>query len=222
MGETVKLTAKDAVTITAYKAAPAGKPKGAMVVLQEIFGVNHHIRSVTDRYAAQGYLAIAPGLFDRVGKDIDLGYTQDDITKGADIRSKTKLDDTLADIEAAVKEVASAGPVGVVGYCWGGTLAYAAACRVPGIKAAVGYYGGGIAAMLSEKPKAPTILHFGEKDKHISMDDVGKIKKAYPSMPVYVYDADHGFNCDERGSYDKPSADLALQRTLAFFAEHLR
>ena len=222
MGETVKLTAKDGVTITAYKAAPAGKPKGAMVVLQEIFGVNHHIRSVTDRYAAQGYLAIAPGLFDRVGKDIELGYTQDDITKGADIRSKTKLDDTLADIEAAVKEVASAGPVGVVGYCWGGTLAYAAACRVPGIKAAVGYYGGGIAAMLSEKPKVPTILHFGEKDKHISMDDVGKIKKAYPSMPVYVYDADHGFNCDERGSYDKPSADLALQRTLAFFAEHLR
>ncbi len=132
MGETVRLTAKDGVTITAYKAAPAGKPKGAMVVLQEIFGVNHHIRSVTDRYAAQGYLAIAPGLFDRVGKDIELGYTQDDITKGADIRSKTKLDDTLADIEAAVKEVASAGPVGVVGYCWGGTLAYAAACRVPG------------------------------------------------------------------------------------------
>ena len=109
MGETVKLTAKDGVTITAYKAAPAGKTKGAMVVLQEIFGVNHHIRSVTDRYAAQGYLAIAPGLFDRVGKDIELGYTQDDITKGADIRSKTRLDDTLADIEAAVKEVASAG-----------------------------------------------------------------------------------------------------------------
>jgi carboxymethylenebutenolidase len=221
MGETIKLTAKDAVTITAYRATPTGKPKGAMVVLQEIFGVNHHIRSVTDRYAAQGYLAIAPGLFDRVGKDIELDYTADDITKGADIRSKTKLDLTLADIEAAVKAVASAGPVGVVGYCWGGTLAYAAACRVPGIKAAVGYYGGGIAGMLAEKPKVPIILHFGEKDKHISMDDVSKIKQAYPSMPVYVYDADHGFNCDERGSYDKPSADLALKRTLAFFTEHL-
>ena len=222
MGETLKLTAKDGVAIAAYKAAPTGKPKGAMVVLQEIFGVNHHIRSVTDRYAAQGYLAIAPALFDRVGKGIELSYTQDDVTKGADIRSKTKLDATLADIDAAVKEVASAGPVGVVGYCWGGTLAYAAACRVPGLKAAVGYYGGGIAAMLNEKPKVPVMLHFGEKDKHISMDDVNKIKKAYPAMPVYVYDADHGFNCDERGSYDKASAELALQRTLAFFDEHLR
>ncbi|MBV9589209.1 MAG: dienelactone hydrolase family protein [Hyphomicrobiales bacterium] len=222
MGETLKLTAKDGVAIAAYKAAPAGKPKGAMVVLQEIFGINHHIRSVTDRYAAQGYLAIAPALFDRVGKGIELSYTQDDVTKGADIRSKTKLDATLADIDAAVKEVASAGPVGVVGYCWGGTLAYAAACRVPGLKAAVGYYGGGIAAMLNEKPKVPVMLHFGEKDKHIPMDDVNKIKKAYPAMPVYVYDADHGFNCDERGSYDKASAELALQRTLAFFDEHLR
>ncbi|MBV8764645.1 MAG: dienelactone hydrolase family protein [Hyphomicrobiales bacterium] len=222
MGETLKLTAKDGATISAYKASPSGKPKGAMVVLQEIFGVNHHIRSVTDRYAAQGYVSIAPALFDRVGKGIELAYTQDDVTKGADIRSKTKLDATLADIEAAVKAVASAGPVGVVGYCWGGTLAYASACRLSGIKAAVGYYGGGIAAMLDEKPKVPVMLHFGEKDKHISMDDVNKIKKAFPSMPVYVYDADHGFNCDERGSHDKPSADLALKRTLAFFDEHLR
>jgi carboxymethylenebutenolidase len=222
MGETIKLTAKDGVTITAYKASPTGKPKGGMVVLQEIFGVNHHIRNVADRYAAQGYLAIAPGLFDRIGPDIQLGYSATEIPKGAEIRSKTKLDDTLADIEAAVKALAGAGPVGVVGYCWGGTLAYASACRVPGIKAAVGYYGGGIAGMLSEKPKVPVMLHFGSKDKHISMDDVGKIRKAFPSMPIFVYDADHGFVCDERGSYDKPSADLALTRTLPFFAEHLR
>ncbi|SEE02593.1 carboxymethylenebutenolidase [Rhizobiales bacterium GAS188] len=222
MGETIKLTAKDGVTITAYKAAPAGKPKGAMVVLQEIFGVNHHIRSVADRYAAQGYLAIAPGLFDRIGPDIQLDYTSGDVTKGAEIRSKTKLDDTLADIEAAVKDVVSAGPIGVVGYCWGGTLAYAAACRVAGIKASVGYYGGGIVGMLGEKPKVPVMLHFGEKDKHISMADVGKIKLAYPAMPVFIYDADHGFNCDERGSYDKPSADIAVKRTLDFFADHLR
>ncbi|SDR55786.1 carboxymethylenebutenolidase [Rhizobiales bacterium GAS191] len=222
MGETIKLTAKDGVTITAYKAVPAGKPKGAMVVLQEIFGVNHHIRSVADRYAAQGYLAIAPGLFDRIGPDIQLDYTSGDVTKGAEIRSKTKLDDTLADIEAAVKDVVSAGPIGVVGYCWGGTLAYAAACRVAGIKASVGYYGGGIVGMLGEKPKVPVMLHFGEKDKHISMADVGKIKLAYPAMPVFTYDADHGFNCDERGSYDRPSADIAVKRTLDFFSEHLR
>jgi carboxymethylenebutenolidase len=222
MGETIKLTAKDGVGITAYKAAPAGKPKGAMVVLQEIFGVNHHIRSVADRYAAEGYLAIAPGLFDRIGPDIQLAYNSDDVTKGAGIRAKTKLEDTLADIEAAVKDVTGAGPIGVVGYCWGGTLAYASACRIGGIKAAVGYYGGGIAGMLGEKPKVPVMLHFGEKDKHISMEDVGKIKAAYPAMPVFTYDADHGFNCDERGSYDKPSADVAVKRTLDFFAEHLR
>jgi len=222
MGETIKLTAKDGVDITAYKAAPTGKPKGAMVVLQEIFGVNHHIRSVADRYAAQGYLAIAPGLFDRIGPDIQLAYNSEDVTKGAGIRAKTKLEDTLADIEAAVKDVEGAGPIGVVGYCWGGTLAYASACRIGGIKAAVGYYGGGIAGMLGEKPKVPVMLHFGEKDKHISMEDVRKIKAAYPAMPVFTYDADHGFNCDERGSYDKSSADVAVKRTLDFFAEHLR
>jgi carboxymethylenebutenolidase len=222
MGETVKLTTKDGATIGAYKAVPAGRPKGAMVVLQEIFGVNHHIRNVTDRYATQGYLSIAPALFDRIGPDIELGYSASDVPKGAEIRAKTKLDETLADVEAAVKEVASAGPVGVVGYCWGGTLAFAAACRVPGIKAAVGYYGGGIAAMAGEQPKVPVMLHFGEKDKHISMADVAKIRQAYPSMPVFTYDADHGFNCDERGSYDKAAADLALKRTLEFFAEHLR
>ncbi|MFI4995342.1 MAG: dienelactone hydrolase family protein [Hyphomicrobiales bacterium] len=222
MGETIKLKAKDGVTITAYKASPTGKPKGGMVVCQEIFGVNHHIKNVTDRYAALGYLAIAPGLFDRVAPDVQLGYSPTDIPEGAGIRAKTKLDDTLADIEAAVQAIASAGPVGIVGYCWGGTLAYAAACRVSGLKAAVGYYGGGIAGMLNEKPKVPIMLHFGAKDKHISMDDVNKIKAAYPSMPVYVYDADHGFVCDERGSYDKPSADLALTRTLPFFSEHLR
>jgi carboxymethylenebutenolidase len=222
MGETIKLKAKDGVTISAYRASPAGKPKGGMVVLQEIFGVNHHIRNVTDRYAAQGYLAIAPGLFDRVEPNIELGYSNDDVPRGAGIRAKTKLEDTLADVEAAVKAVAEAGPVGVVGYCWGGTVAYASACRIAGIKAAVGYYGGGIAGMLNETPKVPTMLHFGEKDKHISMDDVNKIKQAYPAMPVFVYDADHGFNCDERGSYDKTAADLALKRTLDFFTEHLR
>jgi len=221
MGETVKLKTKDGVTITAYKAAPSGKPKGAMVVLQEIFGVNHHIRAVTDLYAKQGYLSIAPGLFDRVGPNIELGYAPADIPKGAEIRAKTKLDETLADIEAAVKEVAGGGPVGVVGYCWGGTLAYACACRVPGLKAAVGYYGGGIAALLNETPKVPTMLHFGEKDQHIPMSDVEKIRKAFPSMPVYSYDADHGFNCDERGSFDKPATELARRRSLDFFTRHL-
>jgi len=221
MGETIKLKAKDGATISAYKASPSGKPKGGMVVCQEIFGVNHHIRNVADRFAAQGYLAIAPGLFDRVEPAVELGYSATDVPEGAAIRAKTRLDETLADVEVAVKAVASAGPVGIVGYCWGGTIAFAAACRVAGLKAAVGYYGGGIAGMLNEKPRVPVMLHFGEKDKHISMDDVSAIRKAFPSMPVHVYDADHGFNCDERGSYDKKSAELAMQRTLDFFAKHL-
>ena len=222
MGETIRLEAKDGVTISAYKALPSGKPKGGMVVCQEIFGVNHHIRNVADRYAAQGYAAIAPALFDRVEPNVELGYSAQDVPAGAGIRARTRLEDTLADIEAAVAALAGSGPIGVVGYCWGGTLAYAAACRVGGIGAAVGYYGGGIAGMLSEKPRVPVMLHFGEKDQHISMDDVNKIRRAYPSMPVFVYDADHGFNCDERGSYDKTAADLAAKRTLEFFAEHLR
>ena len=222
MGETIRLKAKDGVTISAYQALPGGRPKGGMVVCQEIFGVNHHIRNVADRYAAQGYAAIAPALFDRVEPNVELGYSAQDVPAGAGIRARTRLEDTLADIEAAVAALAGSGPIGVVGYCWGGTLAYAAACRVGGIEAAVGYYGGGIAGMLNEKPKLPVMLHFGEKDQHISMDDVNKIRRAYPSMPVFVYDADHGFNCDERGSYDKTAADLAARRTLEFFAEHLR
>jgi carboxymethylenebutenolidase len=222
MGETIKLKVADGVTITAYQAHPAGKPKGGMVVCQEIFGVNHHIRAVADRYAAQGYLAIAPGLFDRVEPAVELGYSSTDVPKGVEIRGKTKLEATLADIEASVKAVAGAGPVGLVGYCWGGTLAYAAACRLGGLKAVVGYYGGGIFGMLSEKPKVPLILHFGEKDKHILKEHVDAIKKANPSVPVHVYDADHGFNCDERESYDKASTELATRRTLDFFAEHLR
>ena len=222
MGETIRLKAKDGATISAYKALPSGKPKGGMVVCQEIFGVNHHIRNVADRYAAQGYAAIAPALFDRVEPNVELGYSAQDVPAGAGIRASTRLEDTLADIEAAVAALAGSGPIGVVGYCWGGTLAYASACRVGGIGAAVGYYGGGIVGMLNEKPKVPVMLHFGEKDQHISMDDVNKIRRAYPSMPVFVYDADHGFNCDERGSYDKTAADLAAKRTLEFFAEHLR
>jgi carboxymethylenebutenolidase len=221
MGENINLTAKDGATIGAYRSAPADEPKGGMVVLQEIFGVNHHIRAVADRYAAAGYLAIAPALFDRVEPGVELGYGQADRPRAMEIRGKTKLEETLADIEAAIALAAAGGSVGVVGYCWGGTLAWAAATRLSGISAAVGYYGGGIAGMLNEQPRAPVMLHFGERDKHIPLSDVEKIRAAHPEIPVFVYAADHGFNCDERESYDAASAKEAQARTFAFFAENL-
>lgn len=221
MGDKVTLTCTDGQQIGAYLARPEGPPRGGVVVLQEIFGANQHIRKVADGYAAQGYLAIAPSLFDRVEPGLELGYTGDDPKKGIETRAKTELSRTLMDIEAAVEAVKSAGKVGVVGYCWGGTLAYACAVNLPGVAAAVGYYGGGVAAMCEQAPKIPTMLHFGETDHSISMADVEKVKMNQPSVPVFVYPAGHGFNCDERASYHQESADLARSRTLAFFAGKL-
>ncbi|MGI3899116.1 MAG: dienelactone hydrolase family protein [Janthinobacterium lividum] len=221
MSQTIKLTAADGVTIDAYRADPSGKPKGGIVVLQEIFGVNAHIRRVADGFAAQGYLVIAPALFDRAKPGVELGYTPEDMPAGVALVGEVGHDKTMLDVAAAVKAATEGGKVGVVGYCWGGSLAYAAACSIDGVTAAVGYYGGTVAKSLASKPKVPVILHFGEKDAHIPMSDVAAIKSALPQVPVYTYDAGHGFNCDARGSYDKPSAAVALDRTLAFFAEHI-
>lgn len=221
MSQTIKLTAADGVTIDAYRADPSGKPKGGIVVLQEIFGVNAHIRRVADGFAAQGYLVIAPALFDRAKPGVELGYTPEDMPAGVALVGEVGHDKTMLDVAAAVKAATEGGKVGVVGYCWGGSLAYAAACSIDGVTAAVGYYGGTIAKSLASKPKVPVILHFGEKDAHIPVSDVAAIKSALPQVPVYTYDAGHGFNCDARGSYDKPSAAVALDRTLAFFAEHI-
>ncbi|MGP0059042.1 MAG: dienelactone hydrolase family protein [Beijerinckiaceae bacterium] len=221
MGEIIKLTTKDGATIDAYKAVPTGEPRGAIVVLQEIFGVNLHIRNVADQFAAAGYLAIAPALFDRVAPGVNLGYVQKDIEEGVAIRAKTKIEETLADIAAAVAVASGAGKVGVVGYCWGGTLAYASAARLSGIAAAVGYYGSGIAANIAQKFHAPVQLHFGDQDHSIPSSDIEKIRQANPDVPIFVYPAGHGFSCDERASFDAQSARLARERTLAFFAEHV-
>ncbi len=221
MGEMIKLTTKDGAMIGAYRADPSGKPRGGIVVLQEIFGVNHHIRKVADGFAREGYLAIAPALFDRVAPGVELGYGQDDIKQGVEIRARTKLEDTLADIEAAIGVAAQAGSVGIVGYCWGGTLAYAAATHLQGLAAAVCYYGSGIAAMAREQLLAPVEFHFGERDKSIPPEDVDKIRAAHPDSAIHVYPADHGFSCDERPSYDAQSAALAQSRTLEFFARHV-
>ncbi len=221
MGRMIQLAAKDGVEISAYEALPDGNTRGALVVLQEIFGVNHHIRDVADDFATAGYHVIVPALFDRVAPGIELGYDAADVQKGIAIRAKTSLGDTLADIEAAVKAAAQAGRVGVVGYCWGGTLAYAAAAHVDGISAAVGYYGSGIANMLVGQLRCPVLLHFGDRDKSIPLADVEKIRRAHPDITIHIYPAEHGFNCTARPSYNPAAADLARRRTLDFLAEYI-
>jgi carboxymethylenebutenolidase len=222
MGERIQLRSLDGFALGAYQAAPAGAPKGAVVVIQEIFGVNGHIREVADGYAADGYHAIAPQIFDRVERDVELGYAEPDLPRGIEIAFQ-KLDHKLAlqDVQAAVDAAAAHGKVGVVGYCFGGLLTWRAASELDGVDAAVAYYGGGIARETERQPRCPVMMHFGEKDAHIPMKDVEAIKAAQRDVRVFVYPADHGFNCDHRGSYHADSAALARQRTLEFFAEHL-
>lgn len=221
MSEFIKLTTKDGIAIGAYQATPPGKPRGGIVVLQEIFGVNAHIRKIADGFAAQGYLAVAPALFDRIEPDTELGYGPDDFKRGREICGRTKLEDVLADIEAAIAVAAQAGNVGIVGYCWGGTMAYAAAAHLPGLAAAVCYYGSGIAGMVHETLRAPVEFHFGERDKSIPPEAIDKIRSAHPDSAYFLYPAEHGFNCDMRPSYDEQSAMLARSRTLEFFVRHL-
>ena len=221
MGEKITLTAKDGVKIGGYIAHPAGKPKGGVVVIQEIFGVNQHIRKMVDFYASQGYLAVAPALYDRAQPNYESGYTQPEVQAGAAIRGKLDNAGIVADLEAAVAEAAKGGKVGVVGYCFGGTMTYLSACKIAGVSAASAYYGGGACAMAGDKPACPTIMHFGETDHSIPMADVEKFKAARPETPVYVYPAGHGFNCDERGSWHAESAELARKRTLEHFAKNL-
>jgi carboxymethylenebutenolidase len=222
MGRMIELTASDGHKLAAYRADPPGKPRGAIVVVQEIFGVNHHIRHVTDNFAAQGYLAVAPALFDRTKRGTELGYDGPSIEAGRELRGKVGDDAALLDIQAAIKEAAQGGKVAVIGYCWGGTLAWLSATRLNGLAAAVGYYGGGIAGYSGEKPRVPVLLHFGETDQSIPLSDVEKVRAAHPEIPLHVYKgAGHGFSCDERGSYHAESARVALDRTLGFLQQHI-
>jgi carboxymethylenebutenolidase len=221
MGAVEKLRAADGFSLSAYRAKPTGKKKpGSVVILQEIFGVNQHIRNVTDAFAAQGYEAIAPALFDRAERDVNLGYDDASVKTGVDLRAKVAMDDTLADVAAAAAAVA--GPVAVIGYCWGGSLAFLAATRLSGIACAVGYYGGMIAKHADEKPKVPVMLHFGEQDHGIPMSDVAIVQQKRSDVEVHIYPAGHGFSCDERPSFDKASHEKALARTLAFLSQHLK
>ncbi|WP_193172734.1 dienelactone hydrolase family protein [Nisaea nitritireducens] len=221
MGEFMQLTASDGHKFDAYLAQPSGKPRGGVVVVQEIFGINAHIQSVADDYAAQGYLAIAPALFDRIEPKIELGYEADDIEKGRDYKERSDTDAALLDIAAARETVAAAGKVGVVGYCWGGFLAWLATTRIDGFSAGASYYGGGIGSVAEEKPKCPVICHFGEQDHAIPKDDVDKVRAAHPELTVNMYPAGHGFNCDHRGSFDATSAKVAKERTLELFGAHI-
>ena len=226
MGTHTTLTAADGFAFPAYVAEPAGQPRGAVVVLQEIFGVNSHIRSVADGYAAEGYLAVAPATFHRVKPGVKLGYTPDDMAAGMALKAQVEAlpaPGVLQDIEAAVAHASRAGKVGIVGYCWGGLLTWRSACLVPGLSAAVAYYGGGVTtpAEAARQPRCPTLAHFGERDHWIALDSVEAFRRAQPGVEVHVYAADHGFNCDQRGSFDAPAAQLARERTLAFFGRHL-
>jgi len=226
MGSFVNLQSADGHSVPAYVAQPPGPARGGIVVLQEIFGVNSHIRAVADGYAAEGYLAVAPATFHRVKPDVDLGYTQEDMTAGFGLKTAVEGlpgGGVMPDIQAAVDHAAQAGKVGIVGYCWGGLLTWRSACLLKGLSAAAPYYGGGVTSPdeSARTPQVPVLAHFGERDHWIPLDTVEAFRQAQPGVEVHVYAADHGFNCDQRGSWDAAAAALARERTLAFFARHL-
>ncbi len=221
MGQTIELTAADGHKLAAYRADPPGKPRGAIVVIQEIFGVNSHIKSVADGYAADGYLAIAPALYDRVTRGYDTGYSPEEIQAGLKIMQGLDWDNTMKDVDAAVALAKSAGKVGIVGYCWGGTVAWVAAARTPGLACAVPYYGGGMPNFMDEKPKVPVLCNFGEQDQSPTPDQAKALLAKHPQVQGHFYPAGHGFNCDQRGSYNAEASRLARQKTLEFFRKHV-
>lgn len=226
MGSFIDLKSADGTFFPAYVAQPAGTPRGAVVVVQEIFGVNPHIRAVADGYAEAGYLVVAPSTFHRVQAGVELGYTEADINTGFGL--KTAVDNlpaagVMPDIQAAIDYAAKAGKVGILGFCWGGLLTWRAACSLNGLSAAVPFYGGGITTPeeVARQPKVPVMAHFGDQDHWIPLDGVEVFKKAHPEVEAHIYHANHGFNCDHRGSYDAAAAALAKERTLAFLARHV-
>jgi carboxymethylenebutenolidase len=218
MGQNIELSAGDGHRLAAYMSSPTATARGGIVVIQEIFGVTRHIRAVADQYAAAGFTALAPALFDRVERNVDVPYT--DMAKGFGYMQQLKNEQVMLDVQAAIDRLNPAGKVGVVGYCWGGTMAYLAAARLK-VAAAVAYYGGGIDKYTAEKPRCPIMFHFGEKDAHIPVSAVEKIKADVPGGIFFLYPADHGFNCTDRASFEPASAKLALQRSVEFFHRHV-
>ena len=223
MGTKIKLTASDGHKFDAYLAESGSPVRGVIVLIQEIFGVNSHIRSVADDYAAQGFHAIAPALFDRVQPNLELGYNPTDTAQGMKAARQIGMDAALLDVAASISHARAEWrglKAGVLGYCYGGSLAWLAATRLDP-DAAVGYYGGQIAANAAETPHCPVMMHFGAKDPHIGPAEIEKIKAAHPDVPLFLYDAGHGFNCDQRKDFEPESAKLARQRTIEFFSRHL-
>lgn len=229
MGNFQNITSSDGFVLPAYVTQPIGAPKGAIVVLQEIFGVNSHIQAVADAYAAQGYLAVAPSTFHRVQTDVDLSYTTDDVNTGKELKAAAEaiqpqvMLDVQAAVDFAVKLLPAGKKVGVVGYCWGGLLTWRAASLTQGISAAAPYYGAGmtVGAELTRQPHCPVMVHFGDQDTSIPMDTVHTFVAAQPEVEVQIYMANHGFNCDHRGAFNAPAAELAFKRTLEFFTINL-
>lgn len=221
MAAAIRLNASDGHELSAWLARPASTPRGGLVILQEIFGVNGHIRRVTESFAAHGYLAIAPALFDRVQRNHETGYAPDEIQAGVAIMQRIDFDAALKDVAAAIAHGASAGRVAIVGYCWGGTVAWLAAARLAGLAAAVPYYGGDMPNHADESPQCPVLCHFGERDKSPSPAQARALLARHPEVAAHFYDAGHGFNCDQRPSYDAAASGLARTRTLAFLAQHV-
>jgi carboxymethylenebutenolidase len=217
MGTKLKLKAADGFELSAYRADPKGTPKGRVVVVQEIFGVNNHIRSVCDRLAEAGYVGLAPAIFDRIAPNFESGYSEAEVAKAREYIAKVDWAKLMLDVEAAVDALKKEGPVAILGFCLGGTVAFLAATKIDGLAAAVSYYGGQVAKHADSKPKAPVQMHFGEKDGHIPLSDVESIRQKRPESEIYVYPgAGHGFHCDERGSFETNSAKTAWGRSLAF------
>lgn len=214
-GAWMELFADDGHRLDAYIRGPEGKPKAGLIVLMEIFGVNHHIQDVCEGFMEDGFFCVAPQMFDRIEKNVSLGYDAPDIDKGRTLKGQTNTLDAVKDMMAAYNVAKSAGPVFTVGYCWGGFLSFAAAQHMP-IAGAVSYYGGGIPS-LGEAPLAcPVLAHFGEADTGIPMSQVDEVRALHPSADVHTYPAGHGFNCDRRGSYEPTCAKIARERTLDF------
>ncbi len=217
----IELTARDGHKFGAYKAQPTARPTAAIIVIQEIFGVNSHIKAVADGYASAGYLAIAPALYDRAQRGYETGYSPEEIQAGVAVMQTLKIENTLMDVDATLEHARAAGRVGIVGYCWGGTIAWVAAARTTGLACSVPYYGGGIAGYIGEKPNCPVMFQFGEQDKSPTPEQARQVVAAHPGTVAHFYDAGHGFNCDQRGSYNAAASALAKTRSLEFFAKHL-
>jgi carboxymethylenebutenolidase len=216
MGEMITLTsAFDGFALPAYHVGPGNARRGGLVVIQEIFGVNQHIRAVADRFAADGYEVLAPAFFERAKSDFQVGYDAFGVGRGRALMEQTPWDQAQGDLQAAID--ALQGPVFAVGYCWGGSAAWLAACRCEGLFAASCYYGRQILPMKDETPRCPVILHYGKTDHSIPLEEVERVREAHPDIPLHLYDAGHGFNCDEREAFSADAASLARLRTLQLF-----